>query len=286
MSDINLDRIQGFIDKCQWGWAASEAYRDIPHEYIVRRRCALTDSEFVEFVKAQREFGIHERWGSYNNQYLYVGGYKYWTMGDTIPNTIIMNRQKLFDEFDNIITPYPEYYTSRQGGIIAEALAQFDCDSYFEIGCGDGKFLDYFQVNPARYYGIDPSKNHLAVFKKRNGFYRRCCCKAFENITTTKLEGVRQLVFGVFGSPSYVMKPYLDILYRSGCQFFLMFYKEGFVPEVFKEMHSFPYSEKELSKLFPISSKGHIGDYLYVSSSPINWEKAKTDYASKHEALL
>jgi hypothetical protein len=31
-----------------------------------------------------------------------MDGYKYWTMGDPIPDTIILNRQKVFSEFDTL----------------------------------------------------------------------------------------------------------------------------------------------------------------------------------------
>ena len=87
---------------------------DVPHEYIHRDKCALTRDEFYYFVSAQRENGVHERWGKYNFPYLYIDGYKYWTMGDPFETTWILNRQKVFNEFDFLDWPIPKLYTDRK----------------------------------------------------------------------------------------------------------------------------------------------------------------------------
>ncbi len=60
----------------------------VPHEYIVRGKCGLTDEDFLYLVIAQREYGIHEQWHKYNFPYLYLDGYKYWTMGDALEETL------------------------------------------------------------------------------------------------------------------------------------------------------------------------------------------------------
>ena len=65
-----------------------------PHEYIVRDKCPLTDGEFVYFIDMQRRFGVKERWGKYNNPYLYIDDYKYWTMGAPMEETTVINRAK------------------------------------------------------------------------------------------------------------------------------------------------------------------------------------------------
>lgn len=88
----DLDSISRCLNRCTWTYA--KTMPQAPHEYIVRGKCALTDEEFLYIVHAQRDLGIHEVWGSYNFPYLHVDGYKYWTMGDTFENTIILNRQK------------------------------------------------------------------------------------------------------------------------------------------------------------------------------------------------
>ena len=80
------------IARCEWTFAKSMPFA--PHEYIVRNKCPLTDDEFVYFVEMQRQFGKKERWGKYNNPYLYIDGYKYWTMGAPMDDTKVINRAK------------------------------------------------------------------------------------------------------------------------------------------------------------------------------------------------
>ena len=91
---MNYDevKLRRLIGKCQWTFA--KTMPTCPHEYIVRNKCALSDEEFVFFVQSQREFGVPQQWWKYNFPYLHIDGYKYWTMGDTIENTIIINRAK------------------------------------------------------------------------------------------------------------------------------------------------------------------------------------------------
>jgi hypothetical protein len=43
----------------------------------------------------QREHGVKERWGKYNNPYLYIDDYKYWTMGAPLEETTVINRAKV-----------------------------------------------------------------------------------------------------------------------------------------------------------------------------------------------
>lgn len=50
--------------------------------------------EFEYFVIMQREHGVNERWGKYNNPYLYIDDYKYWTMGAPLEETTVINRAK------------------------------------------------------------------------------------------------------------------------------------------------------------------------------------------------
>ena len=80
------------IARCQWTFAKTMPFA--PHEYIVKGRCPLTDEEFEYFVMMQREHGVKERWGRYNNPYLYIDDYKYWTMGDPLEDTTVINRAK------------------------------------------------------------------------------------------------------------------------------------------------------------------------------------------------
>lgn len=92
MEGPDYDKLREMIARCQWKFARTMPFA--PHEYIVRDKCPLTDEEFVYFIDIQRRFGVKERWGKYNNPYLYIDDYKYWTMGDPYDKTTVINRAK------------------------------------------------------------------------------------------------------------------------------------------------------------------------------------------------
>ena len=90
--ELNYHKLRKMIVRCKWTFAKTMPFA--PHEYIVRDKCPLTDEEFVYFVDMQRRFGVKERWGKYNNPYLYIDDYKYWTMGAPYDETTVINRAK------------------------------------------------------------------------------------------------------------------------------------------------------------------------------------------------
>ena len=87
------DKLRQMISRCTWTFAKSMPFA--PHEYIVKDKCPLTEEEFEYFVNSQRKYGVKERWGKYNNSYLYIDDYKYWTMAAPIDETIVINRAKV-----------------------------------------------------------------------------------------------------------------------------------------------------------------------------------------------
>lgn len=92
MEQIDYDKLRSMIAHCKWTFAKSMPFA--PHEYIVKEKCPLTTNEFEYFVNMQREHGVKERWGKYNNPYLYIDDYKYWTMGAPLEETTVINRAK------------------------------------------------------------------------------------------------------------------------------------------------------------------------------------------------
>lgn len=92
ISELDYDKLREMIARCEWTFAKTMPFA--PHEYIVKERCPLSAEEFEYFVNMQREHGIRERWGKYNNPYLYIDDYKYWTMGAPLEDTTVINRAK------------------------------------------------------------------------------------------------------------------------------------------------------------------------------------------------
>lgn len=83
------------------GWRLARTMLDIPHQYTVRdlsspgagRTTAWSHVSFEWFVRHIRENGIRKTWGPYENTYLVVGEWEYWTMGFPVEETTIVNRQ-------------------------------------------------------------------------------------------------------------------------------------------------------------------------------------------------
>jgi len=61
-----------------------------PHSYI--RRWDVPKRDFEAFVIKIRNEGVVEYFGGRPYTYLYLDGYKYWTMGAPLEETIIINR--------------------------------------------------------------------------------------------------------------------------------------------------------------------------------------------------
>lgn len=108
-NELDYDKLRKMIARCEWKFAKTMPFA--PHEYIVRDKCPLTNEEFVYFIDMQRRFGVKERWGKYNNPYLYIDDYKYWTMGAPYEETTVINRAnvniikeatRLYKEIDRI----------------------------------------------------------------------------------------------------------------------------------------------------------------------------------------
>jgi len=63
----------------------------LPHWYTLRQ--SWPSNEIFEAAVAKiRELGTSRTFGKRKFIYYDFGGYTYWTMGDTIPNTILINR--------------------------------------------------------------------------------------------------------------------------------------------------------------------------------------------------
>ena len=85
-----------FIDNQTWIFAKTYAEK-APHEYIVRDKINGTDDDFVNAVMYIREKGFKANFWKKEHIYLFIDGMFYWTMGDPIKDTVIINRCKADD---------------------------------------------------------------------------------------------------------------------------------------------------------------------------------------------
>lgn len=86
-----IDKYVYLINKYKWKFAKSMPKN--PHEYIVKDNIDIEDIElFEDFVLYIRNFGIKAKFFKCEYDYLLIGDYYYWTMGNPISDTKILNR--------------------------------------------------------------------------------------------------------------------------------------------------------------------------------------------------
>ena len=87
-----------FIMRNKWIFAKTYA-AFCPHEYIVKERLPAEEQalfeQIVTFIREQGFVAIYGRLGP--NRYYAVDDYYYWTMGEPVKETNILNRAKLSD---------------------------------------------------------------------------------------------------------------------------------------------------------------------------------------------
>jgi hypothetical protein len=78
---ITEDQVLEFI--AAQAWTYSKSYPRNPHDYVVKEFCAMPElwDGVVQYI---REYGQRERFYRAQYMYLYIGEWKYWTMGAPI----------------------------------------------------------------------------------------------------------------------------------------------------------------------------------------------------------
>ncbi|MCR5164591.1 MAG: hypothetical protein K6C40_11285 [Thermoguttaceae bacterium] len=276
-----------FLEYClrkintHWKWARTMP--TVPHEYIVRKNGGfLSDEEFCRFVQIQRSCGTFESWGDYHFPYLYFEGYKYWTMGWPIHHTSILNRQKIFTEYDALADDYDARTQADPNFTLSETLKvemaeMLSSGTVLDLGAGTGRLLREFAIEPDRYVGLEPASKMNERFDAEFPAYSsRLIRGPFEEVNWKKEETNEglplrfDLTVGLWGSPSYIMRPYLFTIPRISKRFFLMFYAPDYEPDFYgsvpQTFHPFHYAISTLRSIFPSDSVVQEGNWLMVRS--------------------
>ena len=80
--------VRDFIKKSAWRFA--KKMPKWPHWYSVREWC--NPQEFQWFVRYIRKHGIPKKFFKARHIYYEIDGFRYWTMGAPVKETIIINR--------------------------------------------------------------------------------------------------------------------------------------------------------------------------------------------------
>jgi len=93
---MDIEGARRYIANVRWTFARTMP--QWPHEYTVREWRRDLENDFEAFATLIRSDGIVKPWPAppatprYHHTYLQVGPWEYWTMGDAIPETTVINR--------------------------------------------------------------------------------------------------------------------------------------------------------------------------------------------------
>ena len=96
---LDVDDARAYIDNVRWQFA--KTMPQWPHEYTVRDWRVDLDDTFAEFVELIRAEGVVKPWPAdsptprYHHTYLAIDGWDYWTMGEPVEDTTVINRARL-----------------------------------------------------------------------------------------------------------------------------------------------------------------------------------------------
>ncbi len=88
---MTKEKLETLLKEAQYTFAKTMPKN--PHFYTLRT--TWNDQDFIDVVKYIRKYGEKQRYYKKIYIYYYLDGYKYWTMGDPINETILINKAKV-----------------------------------------------------------------------------------------------------------------------------------------------------------------------------------------------
>jgi hypothetical protein len=82
---------EAFVEKAPWRFARTMP--DEPHEYTLRGE--TPDDDFDAFVLLLQRRGFPGTYRGRDYTYLNISGWRYWTMGEPVEKTTLINRARL-----------------------------------------------------------------------------------------------------------------------------------------------------------------------------------------------
>jgi len=212
-------------------WIFAKTMSKIPHWYSLRKTWKK-DEEFIFVVEFIRTYGYIDYFFKKKFRYFNINGYKYWTMGAPLRDTTLINRAKVQyqAEYDRIaaqyITLFKDIDSLRENEKLFNKLDMKG--KVLDIGCGNGLVLDYCDLKPTNYIGIDKSKEMLRYFKKAHPDYT-VINSAFEDYYWEGFD----TILALFGTASYFnpkMIHKVKQMIKPDGRIYLMFFKKGYFP--------------------------------------------------------
>ena len=264
---ISKEKVISILENAKYKFAKTASTRN-PHWY------SLSDTwkdrgEFEEVVQFIRNNGKVERFWKVEYMCFHYKGWKWWTMGAPLSETILINKTYASESYNKIAYKYDDLFTSKEykeeNQEIVEMLKPHLYDvGILDIGSGTGLLLDLFTIDPKFYVGIDPSFGMFKQAKLKHPYHK---------FHLDKLEtyiGYTHIAISLFGCMNYVLPDYLKRINDVSKRHFLMFYKPKYNPVTYDisnvEMFPFRHTKAKLKKVYPNSDITEWKNYYIVTN--------------------
>lgn len=251
---------------------ASKYYRfaktmpDNPHYYSLRREWK-NDELFDHAVLAIRHYGRIEMFRGWPYTCFWANGYKYWTMGDPLKTTYVLNRKlaNYHSDYDEIADIYDSLYDAEfykcEDSQVVQMIDYKAGKSLLDAGCGTGVLMEYME--PTIYVGVDRSKYMLSKFSEKHKTKEKVLINS--TIEDFHTDARFDYVVSLYGSASYLTPLELDKLIRfvkTDGKLFLMLYRDSITPDLYKMQQITPaYNKLASFKTVIAHHKLHMQDF-------------------------
>ena len=256
-------------------WLFAKTAKDKnPHWYTLRSTFDDND-RFDNIVLLLREFGNEENFWNVKYLCLYHKGWKYWTMGSPVDETILINKTFASEQYNKIAYKYNDLFNDTDSvlenveviNLFAEYLT--DDKTLLDVGSGTGMILNYINRNSSNYIGIDPSYPMIKLSRELHPEFLNCF--KYDKFETHHKK--YDFIVSLFGSMNYVIDLYLDKIYdklNKNGKYFLMFYKETYSPITYEltgvKLYHYKHNKEVLKRIFTDATITEFNNYYIVTN--------------------
>jgi SAM-dependent methyltransferase len=259
------------LESNDWRFAKTAKLKN-PHWYSLKNTW-IDQLQFEEIVMLIRENGIEESFWNIKYICLHYNGWKYWTMGAPLEETILINKTFVSEQYNKIAYEYDNVFVDefslKENVVVTNMFKQIITPemSILDVGSGTGMLLDYIDVLPEKYVGIDPSYPMIKISKEKYPEYIKCF--KYDKFETHHKK--YDFVVSLFGSMNYVIDLFLENLYEKlnpDGKYFLMFYKEKYSPitKTKKELYHYKYDKSALKSIYTDCTLIEFNNYYIVTN--------------------
>jgi len=102
---LREEQMIAFVSQQEWTYA--KTMPKTPHEYVLRWK-ATSEATWLSFVMTIRRFGYDENYRTMLIRYYDLGDQKYWTMGEFLETTWVLNRARIYrPPHPRLVNPTP-----------------------------------------------------------------------------------------------------------------------------------------------------------------------------------